>query len=162
MNAAPSPVPQHAAATVAALQAALAAEHAAIYGYGVAGSRLSGERQERAQRAWEAHRARRDRLRAVIARRGAEPVAAQPAYRLPFPVTTARAAVQLAATLEDGVTAAYLGLVGVPSLRLRRYAALAMQESVARATQWRGATTAAFPGLPRQAVQPPRPTDTTG
>lgn len=150
------------AQTVAALQAALAAEHAAIYGYGVAGALLSGGRQQSARRLWEAHRGRRDRLRTAIAQRGARPEAAAPAYRLPFPVNSARTAVQLVAALEDRVAAAYLGLVGVPEPRLRRYAALAMQEAVTRATGWRGSASSAFPGMPGPAVQPSPHPDAAG
>jgi hypothetical protein len=45
------------------------------------------------------------------------------------------------------VTAAYLGLVAVSSDRLRKFAALAMQDSAVRAAHWRGSTQA-FPGLP--------------
>lgn len=144
-------------ATVAALQAALAAEHAAIYGYGVAGAKLTGSQQERARRAWEIHRIRRDRLHDLISERGATPVAAQAAYRLPFLVDSTRSAAQLVAALEDGVVAAYLAVVGAAGPRLRRYAARAMQEAVVRATQWRGMSPTAFPGMPRSAVPPASP-----
>jgi Domain of unknown function (DUF4439) len=143
----PDPSASARPATLAALQAALAAEHAAIYGYGVLGAVLTGVRQERARRAWEIHRTRRDRLHAVISERGTTPVAARPAYQLPFPVDSGRAAARLAATLEDGVTAAYLAVVGVAGPHLRRYAARAMQEAVVRAIQWRGSAPTAFPGL---------------
>ena len=40
---------------VAALQAALAAENAAIFGYGVAGAHLTGSSQAAAERDWTAH-----------------------------------------------------------------------------------------------------------
>ena len=45
-------------AAVTALQAALAAEHAAVYGYGVVGGRIGEERRSDARAAYEAHRAR--------------------------------------------------------------------------------------------------------
>ncbi|NED21451.1 DUF4439 domain-containing protein, partial [Streptomyces sp. SID9913] len=45
-----------------ALQAALAAEHAAVYGYGVVGGRIGKERAPQARSAYDAHRARRDTL----------------------------------------------------------------------------------------------------
>lgn len=161
-TARPDPSASARPATLAALQAALAAEHAAIYGYGALGAVLTGTRQERARRAWEIHRARRDRLHAVISERGTTPVAARPAYQLPFPIDSTRAAARLAATLEDGVTAAYLAVVGVAGPRLRRYAARAMQEAVVRATQWRGSAPSAFPGLSRQAVLPAPDTEPPG
>jgi Domain of unknown function (DUF4439) len=141
-------------AAIEALQDALAAEHAAVYGYGVAGAHLSGPQQEKALGDWNAHRGQRDQLAAMLAAQGAVPVAAAAAYRLPFPVTTAPAAAAFAAALEDGVTRGYLGLVGLAAPQdenLRTFGALAMQDAAVRATQWRSATVA-FPGLPRSAV----------
>ena len=140
--------------TVAALQAALAAEHAAIFGYGVLGARLAGVQRHSADLMWVAHRARRDRLRGYIEANGATPVAAAPAYQLPSPVTSSHAAMQLAGRLEDGVAAGYAGLAGVSDPGLRRYAALALQEATVRAVRWRGSPPAAFPGLPDAALRP--------
>ena len=131
---------------IAALQAALAAEQAAVYGYGVAGAHLSGASQATAQQYWTAHREARDTLTAMIAARGAAPVAALAYYDLPFGVTSAASAALLAANLEDGVTAAYLDLVAVDDASLRNFGALAMQASAQRASHWRGSTIA-FPGL---------------
>ncbi|HXL92351.1 MAG TPA: ferritin-like domain-containing protein [Streptosporangiaceae bacterium] len=130
-----------------ALQAALAAEDAAIYGYGVAGAHLSGSQQATAQQYWTSHREARDALTDMITARDATPVAALAYYDLPVTVTDTATAATLAATLEDGVTAAYLGMVAVASRRLRQYGALAMQDCAVRAAYWRGST-AAFPGLP--------------
>ncbi|NUR64772.1 MAG: DUF4439 domain-containing protein, partial [Streptomyces sp.] len=67
-----------------ALQAALAAEHAAVYGYGVVGGRIREERRSEARAAYDAHRARRDALAREVRDLGAEPVAASAAYALPF------------------------------------------------------------------------------
>ena len=72
--------------TAAALQSALAAENAAIYGYGVAGAQLGTAARERALRDWTEHEAARDQLQAMLTSLGVKPAAAQPAYRLPFPV----------------------------------------------------------------------------
>ena len=47
---------------VAVLQEVLAAEHAVVYGYGVAGAHLRGAARARAERGWTAHRAGRDAL----------------------------------------------------------------------------------------------------
>jgi len=134
------------AAAVRALQMALTAEHAAVYGYGVAGAHLAGARQKAAARAWAGHEAARDTLAAMITALGAEPVAAAPAYRLPFPVRNAPTAILLAALLEDRVAAAYLGLVALADDRLRVLGARAVQAAALRATEWRGRTLA-FPGL---------------
>jgi hypothetical protein len=131
---------------LAALQAALAAEDAAIFGYGVAGAHLSGTRQSAAEQDWTGHNEARDTLTAMISGLGATPVAAQAFYQLPFAVGDATSAAALAAYLEDGVTQAYLGLVAVSNQRLRTFGALVMQSSAERAAFWRGRTQA-FPGL---------------
>jgi Domain of unknown function (DUF4439) len=131
---------------IAALQAALAAEHAAIYGYGVVGALLHGREQGDAMSDWRLHSEGRDTLTAMILKLGATPVAADPAYDLPFPVTDAASARRLAAYIEDGVTRAYLGVVAVTDPRLRAFGALAMQAPASRAATWRGCTTA-FPGM---------------
>jgi hypothetical protein len=133
--------------TVAALQSALAAEHVVIFGYGVLGAHLMGPQRQTADQMWNAHRARRDRLRAYVRSNGGTPVPASAAYRLPAQVDSPRAAVQLAARLEDGLTAGYAALAGVADPDLRRYAALAMQEATVRAVRWRGSPPPAFPGL---------------
>jgi len=141
------------AAAVGALQAALAAEHAAVYGYGVAGAHLSGARRRAAARDWQIHQASRDALAAMITALGAQPVAAAAAYRLPFRVSTGRAAVMLAAFLEDRVAAAYLGVVALSQARLRLFGARALESAALRAAGWRG-TTLAFPGLEAPAPGP--------
>ena len=117
---------------VSALQAALAAEHAAIFGYGVAGAHLTGSSQAAAERDWTGHNQARDALAAMISARGTTPAAAQAFYQLPFRVHDAASATALAAYLEDGVTRAYLGLVAVSDQRLRTFGALAMQTAAGR------------------------------
>lgn len=135
-----------AAGSVSALQAVLAAEDAAIFGYGVAGAHLTGSRWAAAQQDWTGHNQARDTLAAMISGLGAAPVPAQAFYQLPFRVHDATSAMALAAYLEDGVTRAYLGLVAVSDRRLRHFGALAMQGPAQRAAFWRGRTQA-FPGL---------------
>lgn len=129
---------------VAALQAALAAEHAAIYGYGVVGAYTSGPQQSAAKSYWHEHLLARDELTGMLTRLGATPVAAQAAYELPFHVTGSGSARRLAAYLEDGVTRAYLAAVAVAELRA--WAATTMRPPALRAMRWRGSTLA-FPGL---------------
>jgi hypothetical protein len=135
-------------ASVAALQGALAAEHAAVYGYGVVGAMLAGNEQADARADWTAHQVARDTLEGMLAKLGATPVAASPAYALPFPVTSASTAAKLAAALEEGVTRGYLGLVAVSNPTLRAFGAKAMQTSANRALAWSGSTVA-FPGMSR-------------
>ena len=135
------------AAGVTALQGALAAEHAAVYGYGMVGAMLAGAAQSHARADWIAHQEARDTLHAMLTMLGTTPVAASPAYQLPFPVTNAQSAQRLAATLENGVTRAYLAMVAVSTPALRAFAAQSMQTAANRATAWSGKTTA-FPGMP--------------
>jgi hypothetical protein len=136
---------------LSALQAVLAAEDAAVFGYGVAGAHLAGSRLAAAEQYWTGHNRARDTLAALISRLGAVPVGAEAFYQLPFAVHDAASAAALAAYLEDGVTRAYLGLVAVSDSGLRDFGALAMQGSAGRAAYWRGRTEA-FPGLPASAL----------
>ncbi|MFG2644592.1 ferritin-like domain-containing protein [Streptomyces sp. NPDC048370] len=129
-----------------AARAALAAEHAAVYGYGVVGGRIGAERRAEATAAYEAHRARRDGLRRVVRDLGGEPVAAAAGYELPFAVPDTAAAVQLAAVLEDRVAGVYSDLVRAAEGPLRRDAAAALREAAVRAVRWRGIDVT-FPGL---------------
>ncbi|MFF3730488.1 ferritin-like domain-containing protein [Streptomyces sp. NPDC002476] len=133
-------------ATRKAAQAALAAEHAAVYGYGMVGGRVAAGRRAEATAAYHAHRARRDALVRSLRDVGAEPVAARAAYALPFAVPDAAAAVRLAAVLEDRVADVYSDLVRAAEGPLRRQAADALRESAVRAVRWRGSGVP-FPGL---------------
>jgi hypothetical protein len=145
------PVNRRPAAAVRVLQAVLAAEHAAVYGYGVAGAHLSGGRLATARTDWVAHQVARDRLEQMISSLGAEPVAAAPAYQLPVPVHNASGAARLAALLEDRLATAYLGMVALSEPALRRYGAGQVGAAAMRAAYWRGSTVA-FPGLPARAL----------
>jgi Domain of unknown function (DUF4439) len=136
----------------AALQSALSAENAAVYGYGLAGARLTGGQFAVAQGYWNGHRAARATLITMITGLGAAPVPAAAAYRPPFPVNSAGAAASLAAMLEDGVLTAYLGLVAVDDPSLRAFGAQRMQSAAIRAAYWRGSTVP-FPGLPPSALR---------
>jgi hypothetical protein len=134
-----------------ALQAALAAEHAAVYGYGVVGGRIREGRRTEARAAYDAHRARRDALTREIRDLGAAPVAAAPAYALPFAVSDSDAAVRLAAVLEDRVAGVYSDLVRATGGEQRRSAAEALREAAVRAVRWNGESVA-FPGLAERAA----------
>lgn len=151
-----APVPGQAAAVVTALQSALAAEQAAVYGYGVAGAYLAGSSRARATADWVAHQEARDALEAMLHSRGAQPAPAAVAYQLPVQVRTGSDAVTLAALIEDQMAAVYLGLVAVTAPDVRQYGAGQVQESALRAAAWRG-TTVAFPGLTAAELSPSRP-----
>jgi hypothetical protein len=134
-------------ADVSALQAALAAEQAAAYGYGVVGSHLTGSQAETATADWEAHQAAAGRLNGLLASAGHTGVAAGVAYQLPGKVSTPAQAIALAATLEDQLTSAYLSLVARGGRDLRMLGAQQARAAALRAAGWRGSTVA-FPGLP--------------
>ena len=138
-----------AASEVAALQTVLAAEHAVVYGYGVAGAHLVGAEQSRATRGWERHRSDRDAVEAVIAARSATPEPPRAAYALPFPVTNAREARSLLALLEDRLAAVWADAVAALNGELRTTAADGLTEAALAALAW-GAETVAFPGLPER------------
>lgn len=133
-----------------ALQAVLAAEHAAVYGYGIVGGRIREQRRAEARAAYDAHRARRDTLVREVRDLGGEPVAASAAYALPFPVPDSAAAVRLAAELEERVAGVYSDLVRASDGERRGEAAAALREAAVRAVRWRGGSVA-FPGLAERA-----------
>ncbi|MGP3971327.1 ferritin-like domain-containing protein [Streptomyces sp. 6N223] len=133
-------------AALTATQAALAAEHAAVYGYGVVGGLIGEERAGEAGEAYTAHRARRDALERAIHRLDATPVAAATAYELPFTVADGADAERLAAELETRLAGAYADLVAATTGEERRSAASALREAAVRAARWSGVS-AAFPGL---------------
>ena len=148
-RAAPAP------GTVRALQSALAAEYAAVYGYGVVGAYLTAGLQATATTDWVAHQVARDRLEAMLRSVGTQPAAAAVAYQLPIPVRNAGEAVALAVALEDRIATAYLGLVALSNTAIREFGALQVQASALRAAAWRGSTVA-FPGLTSAALTAPR------
>ncbi len=175
---APRTTPAGAAATSSptvpdALQRVLAAEHAAVYGYPVAGVRLTEPGQVQHAREFEsAHRQVRDDLMAQLTGLGLTPVAAQPVYRPPeakietAPATRTDhrtgtdpvAAVRSAVLLEEGCADAYRYLLtaavaaGGKQLAVRTQALSGLATAAAAATTWRrlvtpAKPTVAFPGL---------------
>ncbi|GAA2655796.1 ferritin-like domain-containing protein [Streptomyces vastus] len=144
-----------------AVQAALRAEHAAVYGYGIVGGKAGEERQAEAQAAYDAHRARRDALTRAVRDLEGKPEPAAAAYALPFPVTDVDAAVRLAVELEERVAGVYSDVVRAAGGERRRDAAQALREAAVRAARWRGGSVA-FPGLTeRTAPAGPRSTPRT-
>jgi hypothetical protein len=134
-------------AGIRALQAALAAEQAAAYGYGVVGSHLHGAQAESAAADWVTHQAAADKLDGMLAAAGISGTPAGVAYQLPAAVRTPAAATALAAALEDQVTGAYLDLVAHGQPDQRMLGAQQARAAALRAARWRGRTVA-FPGLP--------------
>ncbi|MEW2167278.1 ferritin-like domain-containing protein [Streptomyces sp. NPDC007084] len=140
-------------AELKALQAALAAEHAAVYGYGVVGGKIGEKRRGDARSGYDAHRARRDALVRAVKDLGGTPEVASAAYVLPFAVTDTAGAVRFAAELEERVAAVYSDLVRATTGDRRRTAAGALREAAVRAVRWNGESVA-FPGLAERAGTP--------
>ncbi len=142
------------AAEDAALQDALAAAHAAVWGYGTVGAALPVAGRGPVDAARAAHRDVRDRLTALLDSRGADPVATRAGYALPFPVLSAVDAAALALTLEDGVAAAWVWVLDQATERSTRELGVGVLAGTElRAVTWRAAAgrtpvTSAFPGLP--------------
>jgi hypothetical protein len=140
----------------AALNDALAAEHAAIWGYGVVGAALDGTARQAAEDAEAAHRDVRDQVGALLSGRHADVVDARGAYALPFPVLSAVDAAGLGAVLEEGVATAWVRVLDQAAERSTRELAVGVLSAAeVRAVGWRVAAgktpiTNAFPGLPEK------------
>ena len=143
-----------AATETEALNAALAAEHTAVWGYGVVGAALPADQHKLASAAENAHRDARDRLMTLLTERDAEPVGPEGGYELPFPVLSATDAATLAVTLEDGVAGAYVRVLGEAAESAARQLAVdALSATEVRAVGWRTRAkqkplTNPVPGLP--------------
>jgi hypothetical protein len=137
----------------AALNEALAAEHAAVWGYGVVGAALDGGARQAAEDAEAAHRDVRDQVSALLSGRHADVVDAKGAYALPFPVLSAVDAAALGAVLEEGVATAWVRVLDQAAERSTRELAVGVLGAAeVRAVGWRVAAgktpvTSAFPGL---------------
>lgn len=134
-----------------ALTAALAAEHAAIFGYGVVGAHLAGPAQAAARTAEAAHRDRRDEVSLRITASNATPAPAAIAYSLPFPVTDELSAMRLAVALEEGAAGAWREALAGTAGDDRKFALEALIECAVQATRWRALAginpvTLPFPG----------------
>ncbi|GAA1122781.1 ferritin-like domain-containing protein [Nocardiopsis composta] len=140
---------------VSALQDALRAAHAAVYGYTYIGARSKGDDRDRAGRFMDAHRAQRDGLREELVARKARPAPTEAAYPLPEsddPDELRRHA----RSLEETAAQSALQLAGVPTGPLRELAAGALQAAVARSLEWGGGLPA-FPGYAKDAAPSPSP-----
>lgn len=129
-----------------ALQAALSGEHAALYGVGLAGGKLSGARFRAATDSYEQHRSNRDQLSALVVAAGETPVAAEPAYDVPTAVTNAATAAALILLIERRVAAVYGDLVeAAEQPAVRSFAIESLLSAASAQIAWGGAPVA-FPG----------------
>lgn len=146
-----------------ALGVALAAEHAAVYAYGVVAAFVLPQRREAAAAATQAHGNRRDALTDALTAGAAPAPPAAPGYALPVTVVDAVTAVRLAATVEDSTAVAWRAVlersdpVTTPpapgTFDVRSTAVAALTDCAVRAAGWRvtlgvAPATTAFPGQP--------------
>jgi rubrerythrin len=148
------PSPRIGETAVAALQNALAAEHAAIWCYAFAIAFLSGPDATRAREDEGAHRELRNQVEETLTQLGAPPVSAQPAYATPQPVTDAGSAARLAMVAETDALAAWRSVLERTQDRALRQAALdTLSAGTLRCARWRVAVgeppaIPIFPGRP--------------
>ena len=136
---------------LAALQETLAAEHAAVFVYGVLGGRVSTVTDpitaDRLRAAYEAHRARRDQLRSAVADLGKVPVAAEPAYRVDARTRAASELLTVARDVETRCADVYAQLVAGSTDGHRRWAVSALTDAAVRLLDLGGSPTT-YPGAP--------------
>ncbi len=132
-------------ALVAALQAALAAEHAAVWACGRSAGELSGDARDTALAELDDHRRQRDGLRRRLSGLGVEPLEAAAAYLEPRAVTNPRRARGLLAHVDNGLCAAYADLAAASPPGDRQDAVAGAVRSALRAIAW-GSDPEAFPG----------------
>jgi len=137
---------------VEALRAAVAVEDQTVYGYGLAGARLTARDRARALTALDAHRARRDQLVTALTRTGGAPPTAAPAYIPPSPVIDSRSARSLCAALEDACAGAAWDLAAATAAATptRALAIRWLSDAAVAAAGWRAGSTLspALPGRP--------------
>lgn len=133
------------------LQETLAAEHAAVYVYGVLGGRVSASTEPTLaadlRTAYALHRTRRDQLVAMVLDRGAEPVPAEVSYEVPTPARTTDQQRAAARQMEAWCARTYAAAVAGTVLLERHWAIDALKDAAVRGLGF-GAEPAAFPGAP--------------
>jgi len=136
-----------------ALQAALAAEHAALWSYGLAIAFLGPQERAQARDDAAAHRTLRAAVETTLSDIGARAVSAQPSYATPQPVVDAASAAALAVVAETDALGAWRSVLERTTDRPLRQAALdALTQGTLRCARWRvvvGSPPAipVFPGL---------------
>ena len=141
--------------TTAALQNALAAEHAALWMYGLVAAHAP-QQADTVAAAITSHQGTRDAAANMIVVGGGTPVGPEPAYVSPQPATDKASALQLAIVIEQDCASAWRAVVGfTDDSTLRGSALSALTECSMRMVTWRKAAgidvvTDAFPGDPQR------------
>ena len=137
--------------TADAVQVALGAEHAAVWCYGLIAAFLPAALERLTRMDSDAHRARRDATIRMLTDAGRRPVAAEPAYRTPSPVTDQTTAIALAQAAEhDSAAAWHSVLERCDDPGLRRTALDGLTDAATRGARWasRSGTRPLVPALP--------------
>lgn len=133
-----------------AFQQTLAAEHAAIFVLGALGGRAStlppSPLRTGLDTAYSDHVERRDQLRRMLTATGSDPVAAEPAYRLPTPLTTGSQIAAEALRVERACATTYAALVAATVDAERRWAIEALVTTAVGEAAF-GGQPEALPGL---------------
>lgn len=135
-----------------ALCAALANEHAVVYGYGIVSARCAPEVNTMVSAALNQHRERRDQTISMLTGRSVTPPVAAAGYQLPMPVITPADAEKLAARMEKDSEATWRAFVEqAQSNDDRTFGVAALTQSAVLAARWKQQLgdwpiTTAFPG----------------
>lgn len=137
-----------------ALIDALAAEHAAVFAYGVIAAFSNPERDRMVAADTAAHRARRDATIDALTAVGIDVDPPQSAYSLPFPVVDPVAAAELAVAVESDTAVAWRSVIERAQSEYTRGTGVdALTECALRLADWRAILgtappTVPFPGQP--------------
>ena len=138
-------------AAVDALQRTLAAEHAAVYIFGVLGGRAAvlglSPLRPALETASATHLTRRDQVRVLVRRAGGDPVAAEPAYDLPRALTTPAQITAEALRVERACVATYAALVAATTGSDRAWAVVTLSAGALSELSF-GGPPLPLPGLP--------------
>lgn len=122
----------------AALQDALATEHAALWCYSLAAAFLSPDQRLVARADEQAHRTLRGAVEQTLTQVGVPPVSAQPGYAIPEKVGDGPSAARLLVVAETDCLAAWRSVLERTTDKPLRKAALdALTDATLRCARWR-------------------------
>lgn len=136
-----------------ALSAAIAAEHSAIYLYGLVEAYAAPTRRSEVAKYTAEHRAQRDALSGVLSAAGVQAPVAAAAYTPPEPVVDPVTAAKVAVAIEDDTAAAHRAVLAKgDSDGVRHLGVTGLGGAAVRAARWRTAlgvspATVPFPGI---------------
>ncbi|GAB3125938.1 ferritin-like domain-containing protein [Tsukamurella serpentis] len=136
-----------------ALSAAIAAEHSAVYLYGLVEAYAAPARRAEISKYSAEHRAQREALSAALTAAGGQIPPAAPAYTPPEPVLDPVTAARVATAIEDDTAAAHRALlVRGDADPVRNLGVTGLSGAAVRGARWRlalgqPATATAFPGI---------------